>query len=87
MYTTTGEKLTWAEFDARVAKGEKIFIGNYPEEDKRTFKAFAHSHTIEETKAWLENRDFSLDIMYPGCYDEWNGECAGIRCKDGWLWN
>lgn len=33
MYTTTGEKLTWAEFDARVEKGEKIFIGEYPFED------------------------------------------------------
>lgn len=87
MYTTTGEKLTWAEFDARVAKEEKIFIGDYPKEDKKAFKAFAHSHTIEETEAWLKNRDFSLDIMYPGGYDEWNGECAGIRCKDGWLWN
>ena len=30
MYTTTGEKLTWAEFERRYAAGEEIFIGDYP---------------------------------------------------------
>lgn len=50
MYTTTGEKLTWAEFNARVEKGEKIFIGNYPKEDKEAFKKYAHSHTKAETE-------------------------------------
>lgn len=23
----------------------------------------------------------------PDAYDRWNGECAGVKCKDGWLWN
>lgn len=91
MYTTTGEKLTWAEFDRRRNNGEKIFIGDYPKEDKLQFKKFAHSHTKKETENWLTANDFSLDIMYtkgrPDCYDKWNGECAGIRCLDGYLWN
>ena len=91
MYTHTGEKLTWAEFEARRSAGEELYIGEYPKEDKEQFKKFAHSHTKAEVKKWLENNDFSLDIMYtngrPDCYDEWSGECAGIRCVDGILWN
>ena len=50
MYTTTGEKLTWAEFEARREKGEEIFIGNYPKEDQNNFVKFAHSHTMKETE-------------------------------------
>lgn len=46
MYTTTGEKLSWAEFEARRNTGEELYIGEYPK-----------------------------------------GECAGIRCTDGILWN
>lgn len=91
MYTTTGEKLSWKEFAARKAQGEKIYIGNYPIEDKIAFKRFAHSHTVAETKEYLESNDWSEDIMYtngyPDCYDKWNGECAGIKCLDGWIWN
>lgn len=91
MYTTTGEKLSWKEFETRRENGEEIFVGEYPKEDKEAFKKFAHSHTKAETLKWLEDNDFNLDIMYtkgyPDCYDEWSGECAGIRCKDGYLWN
>ena len=91
MYTTDGVKMSWKEFDTRRENGEEIFVGNYPIEDKKAFKKFAHSHTVAETEQWLVDHDFSLDIMYtdgyPDCYDEWSGECAGIRCTDGWLWN
>ena len=91
MYTTTGERLTWKEFNNRRANGEKIFIGEYPKKDKEAFKAFAHSHTKKETEEWLDANDMSLDIMYtkgrPDCYDKWSGESAGIRCTDGYLWN
>lgn len=91
MYTHTGEQLSWAEFDARRNAGEELYVGEYPKADKNQFKKFAHSHTKKETMAWLENHDFSLDIMYtngyPDCYDMWSGECAGIRCVDGILWN
>ena len=91
MYTTTGEKLSWKEFEERRANGEEIYVGDYPKKDKDDFKHFAHHHTMAETEAWLIERDFNLDIMYtkgrPDCYDEWSGECAGIRCKDGILWN
>lgn len=91
MYTTTGEKMTWAEFESRFNSGESIFIGDYPKEDKEEFKKYAHSHTMKETEEWLEKHDASLDIMYtngrPDCYDKWNGECAAIRCTDGYLWN
>lgn len=91
MYTTTGEKLTWAEFEERRAQGEEIYIGDYPIEDKMAFKEFAHKHTKCETEQWLVDHEASLDIMYtdgrPDCYDEWSGECAGIRCTDGYLWN
>lgn len=91
MYTTTGEKLPWIEFKRRRKQGEKIYIGNYPIEDKTDFKKFAHSHTVKETIAYIKFNDWSLDIMYtdghPDCYDKWNGECAGIKCLDGWIWN
>lgn len=91
MYTTTGERLTWAQFEERRNAGEQLFVGEYPESDRRAFKEYAHSHTKEETEKWLVEQDASLDIMYkngrPVCYDKWNGECAGIRCKDGYLWN
>lgn len=91
MYTTTGEKLSWKEFDERRAKGEEIFIGDYPKEDKDAFKKYAHSHTKAEVLEYLESKDMNLDIMYtrgmPDCYDKWSGECAGIRCTDGYLWN
>lgn len=91
MYTTTGEKMSWSEFEARRKNGEQIYVGNYPSEDKRRFKEFAYTHTKKEVLDWLNKNDFSLDIMYtdgrPDCYDKWNGECAGIRCKDGYLWN
>lgn len=47
---------------------------------------------MAETEEWLEKNGLNLDIMYteegrPDCYDKWTGECAGIRCKDGYLWN
>lgn len=91
MYTTTGEKLSWQEFEQRRANGEKLFVGDYPEKDKKAFKEYAHHHTMVETEQWLIKQDFNLDIMYtkgrPDCYDKWSGECAGIRCKDGILWN
>lgn len=91
MYTTTGEKLSWQEFNERREKGERIYIGNYPREDKDQFLQFAHSHTKQETEDWLEKNQASLDIMYtdgrPDAYDKWNGECAGVRCTDGYLWN
>jgi hypothetical protein len=91
MYTTTGEKLTWAEFDKRRENGEEIFVGDYPEEDKKAFLQYAHTHTVAETEQWLIDNDFSEDIMYtkgwPDTYDEFNGECAGVRCLDGWIWN
>lgn len=91
MYTTTGEKLTWAEYEARREKGEEIFIGDYPKEDQNNFVNFAHSHTMKETEKWLKDNDFNLDIMYtdgrPTHYDKFNGECAAIRCLDGYLWN
>lgn len=91
MYTTTGEKLTWAEFNARKEKGEEIFVGEYPKEDKEAFKEFAHCHTKAEAIQWLKDHDFNLDIMYtngyPDCYDKWSEGCAGIHCKDGYLWN
>ena len=41
MYTTTGEKLSWQEFDERRKNGERIYIGNYPREDKDQFLQFA----------------------------------------------
>lgn len=64
----------------------------YTAENKRAFKEFAHTHTKVETEKWLENHSFNLDIMYnengkPDCYDDFREECAGIRCKDGYLWN
>lgn len=91
MYTTTGEKMSWKEFETRREQGEKIYIGDYPKEDKEAFLKYAHSHTVAETEKWLKDNDFSEDIMYtngrPDAYDRWNGECAGVKCKDGWLWN
>ena len=91
MYTTSGEKLSWREFEERRNNGEALYVGNYPQKDKDDFKQFAHHHTMKETEQWLIERDFNLDIMYttgcPDCYDEWSGECAGIRCTDGILWN
>lgn len=91
MYTTTGEKMSWKEFEKRRNNGEQIFIGNYPKEDKNAFKKFAHSHTKRETKSWLDRNEANLDIMYtngrPDCYDKLSEDCAGIRCTDGFLWN
>ena len=60
--------------------------------NKEEFKQYAHKHTMAETEDWLDNQGLNLDIMYnsngrPDCYDVWNGECAGVRCKDGILWN
>lgn len=59
---------------------------------KDEFKKYAHQHTMAETEEWLNNQGLNLDIMYnnngrPDCYDVWNGECAGVRCKNGILWN
>ena len=91
MYTTTGEKLSWKEFEERRKNGEALYIGNYPREDKDQFLEFAHSHTIAETEQWLVENNASLDIMYtdgrPDACDRFNGECAGVHCKDGYLWN
>lgn len=92
MYTTTGEKLTWAEFNRRHAAGEEIFIGDYPREDKDAFLRYAHSHTVKETEQWLIDNEANEDIMYnevgrPDAYDRFDGECAGVRCLDGWIWN
>lgn len=50
MYTTTGEKMSWKEFKTRREQGEKIYIGDYPKEDKEAFLKYAHSHTVAETK-------------------------------------
>jgi hypothetical protein len=91
MYTTTGEKLTWKEFEERRNNGEQIFIGDYPKEDQQAVLQFAHQHTVKETEQWLIDNDFTEDIMYtkgrPTAYDKWSGECAGVRCLDGWIWN
>lgn len=91
MYTTTGEKMSWKEFDTRRANGEELYIGDYPEEFSREFIAFAHKHTIAETQKWLEEKEATEDCMYingrPRFYDKWNGECAGVRCTDGYIWN
>lgn len=91
MYTTTGEKLTWREFTERKKNGEELFIGDYPKEDQQAFLQYAHTHTVKETEQWLEDNDFTEDIMYtrgrPTHYDQFNGECAGVKCLDGWIWN
>lgn len=91
MYTTTGEKLTWLEFERRREKGEEIYIGDYPKEDKEAFLAYAHTHTVKETEDWLLANNFTEDIMYtqgrPDACDRFNGECAGVRCTNGWIWN
>ena len=92
MYTTTGENISFAEFEARRAKGERLYVGTYPLKDKNNFKSYAHSHTRQETLNWLNKNQFSLDIMYDGngysdCYDKKQEECVGIRCTDGYLWN
>lgn len=91
MYTTTGEKMSWKEFETRRENGEEIFVGDYPKKDKEAFKKFAHSHTRRETEKWLDDNEANLDIMYtkgyPDCYDKWSEGCAGIRCTDGYLWN
>lgn len=90
MYTTTGEKLTWEEFDKR-RKQEEIFIGEYSKEDKKAFLEYAHTHTVAETEQWLVENNFTEDIMYtngyPDTYDKWDGECAGVHCTNGWIWN
>lgn len=91
MYTTTGEKLTWAEYNARWEQTKNIFIGNYPKEDSERFLAYAHKHTKKEFLEFLDKEEANLDFMYvdgrPRFYDEWRGEVCGVRCKDGWLWN
>lgn len=92
MYTDKGEKLNWTEFDERRAKGEQLFIGDYPKDEKEMFLKYAHTHTKAETLIWLDRNDMSLDIMYdkngrPDCCDRWNGECCGVYCTDGFLWN
>lgn len=91
MYTTDGRKMTWKEFENRRENGENIFVGEYPKEDVKAFLEYAHTHTKKQVEKYLEDTQASLDIMYvngrPKYYDEWSGECAGVRCLDGILWN
>ena len=92
MYANKGEKLNWTEFDEKRAKREFTFIGDSPKDKKEMFLKYAHSHTKAETEKWLDDNDMNLDIMYnengrPDCYDKWNGECCGVYCTDGILWN
>lgn len=92
MYANKGEKLNWTEFDKKRAKREFTFIGDSPKDKKEMFLKYAHSHTKAETEKWLDDNDMNLDIMYnengrPDCYDKWNGECCGVYCTDGILWN